>query len=64
VGRWGTALARPSARSSAPRIVWNNLNYQTVRTNFDTFGGEMAKQQKYPEVYRILVSEGGRSSRR
>jgi benzoylformate decarboxylase len=22
-----------------------------VRTNFDTFGGEMAKQQKYPEVY-------------
>ncbi|HXD96886.1 MAG TPA: thiamine pyrophosphate-binding protein [Candidatus Acidoferrum sp.] len=32
-------------------LVWNNLNYQTVRTNFDTFGGEMAKQQKYPEVY-------------
>ena len=32
-------------------IVWNNLNYQTVRTNFHTFGGEMAKQQKYPEVY-------------
>jgi thiamine pyrophosphate-dependent acetolactate synthase large subunit-like protein len=22
-----------------------------VRTNFHTFGGEMAKQKKYPEVY-------------
>jgi benzoylformate decarboxylase len=32
-------------------LVWNNLNYQTVRTNFHSFGGEMAKQQKYPEVY-------------
>ena len=32
-------------------IVWNNLNYQTVRTNFHTFGGEMAKQKKYPEVF-------------
>jgi len=32
-------------------LVWNNLNYQTVRTNFHTFGGEMAKQEKYPEVY-------------
>ena len=32
-------------------LVRNNLNYQTVRTNFDTFGGEMAKQQKYPEVH-------------
>ena len=32
-------------------IVWNNVNYQTVRTNFHTFGGEMAKQKKYPEVY-------------
>src|SRR6266851_5738235 len=32
-------------------IVWNNLNYQTVRTNFHTFGGEMAKQKRYPEVY-------------
>ena len=32
-------------------LVWNNLNYQTVRTNFHTFGGEMAKQQKYPEVF-------------
>jgi thiamine pyrophosphate-dependent acetolactate synthase large subunit-like protein len=32
-------------------IVWNNVNYQTVRVNFHTFGGEMAKQNKYPEVY-------------
>jgi benzoylformate decarboxylase len=32
-------------------IVWNNLNYQTVRTNFAAWGGEMAKQNKYPEVY-------------
>ena len=32
-------------------IVWNNLNYQTVRTNFHSFGGEMAKQKQYPEVY-------------
>src|SRR5215471_11366012 len=32
-------------------IVWNNLNYQTVRTNFDTFGGEMAKRKQYPEVF-------------
>jgi thiamine pyrophosphate-dependent acetolactate synthase large subunit-like protein len=32
-------------------IVWNNMNYQTVRTNFAAFGGEMAKQNKYPEVY-------------
>lgn len=41
------------ARYSLPilTIVWNNLNYQTVRTNFHTFGGEMAKQNKYPEVY-------------
>ncbi len=32
-------------------MVWNNVNYQTVRTNFHAFGGEMAKQNKYPEVY-------------
>jgi thiamine pyrophosphate-dependent acetolactate synthase large subunit-like protein len=32
-------------------IVWNNLNYQTVRTNFAAWGGEMVKQNKYPEVY-------------
>jgi benzoylformate decarboxylase len=41
------------ARYSLPilTIVWNNVNYQTVRTNFAAFGGEMAKQNKYPEVY-------------
>jgi benzoylformate decarboxylase len=41
------------ARYSLPilTIVWNNINYQTVRTNFAAFGGEMAKQNKYPEVY-------------
>jgi benzoylformate decarboxylase len=41
------------ARYSLPilTIVWNNVNYQTVRTNFATFGGEMAKQNKYPEVF-------------
>ena len=32
-------------------IVWNNLNYRTVRTNFAAWGGEMVKQNKYPEVY-------------
>jgi thiamine pyrophosphate-dependent acetolactate synthase large subunit-like protein len=32
-------------------IVWNNANYQTVRTNFAAWGGEMAKQNKYPEVH-------------
>ncbi|NJR32097.1 MAG: hypothetical protein HC778_03555, partial [Chamaesiphon sp. CSU_1_12] len=41
------------ARYSLPilTIVWNNLNYQTVRTNFAAWGGEMVKQNKYPEVY-------------
>ncbi|MGQ4808677.1 Benzoylformate decarboxylase [Candidatus Entotheonellaceae bacterium PAL068K] len=41
------------ARYSLPilTLVWNNTNYQTVRTNFAAFGGEMAKQNKYPEVY-------------
>lgn len=32
-------------------IVWNNVNYQTVRVNFTAWGGEMAKQNKFPEVY-------------
>ncbi len=41
------------ARYSLPilTIVWNNRNYQTVRTNFHTHGGEFAKANKYPEVY-------------
>ena len=32
-------------------IVWNNLNYQTVRTNFHGYGEEFAKSNKYPEVF-------------
>lgn len=32
-------------------LVWNNLNYQTVRTNFHSYGEEFAKQNKYPEVF-------------
>ena len=32
-------------------IVWNNVNYQTVRVNFAAWGGEMAKQNKFPETY-------------
>jgi len=41
------------ARYSLPilTIVWNNLNYQTVRTNFAAHGEEFAKQNKYPEVF-------------
>ena len=25
-------------------VVWNNLNYQTVRTNFASWGGELASR--------------------
>ncbi len=32
-------------------IVWNNLNYQTVRTNFAGYGEDFAKQNKYPETF-------------
>jgi benzoylformate decarboxylase len=41
------------ARYSLPilTIVWNNLNYQTVRTNFAAHGDEFVKQNKYPEVF-------------
>jgi thiamine pyrophosphate-dependent acetolactate synthase large subunit-like protein len=41
------------ARYSLPilTIVWNNLNYQTVRTNFAAHGEEFVKQNKYPEVF-------------
>src|SRR5215468_1375930 len=52
--RWrGASGFWTMARYSLPilTVVWNNLNYQTVRTNFHTFGGEMAKQERYPEVY-------------
>ena len=32
-------------------VVWNNMNYQTVRTNFAAWGGNMKDQNKYPETY-------------
>ena len=32
-------------------VVWNNMNYQTVRTNFARWGGNMADMNKYPETY-------------
>ena len=41
------------ARYSLPilTIVWNNMNYQTVRTNFAAWGGNMKKENKYPETF-------------
>ncbi len=41
------------ARYSLPilTIVWNNMNYQTVRTNFAAWGGNMKEQNKYPETF-------------
>ena len=41
------------ARYSLPilTVVWNNMNYQTVRTNFAAWGGNMKDQNKYPETY-------------
>ena len=32
-------------------VVWNNMNYQTVRTNFAAWGGNMKAQNKYPETF-------------
>ncbi len=32
-------------------VVWNNMNYQTVRVNFASWGGNMKEQNKYPETY-------------
>ncbi len=32
-------------------VVWNNQNYQTVRTNFAAWGGNMKDQNKYPETF-------------
>ena len=32
-------------------IVWNNMNYQTVRTNFASWGGNMKRENKYPETF-------------
>ena len=41
------------ARYSLPilTVVWNNMNYQTVRTNFAAWGGSMKAQDKYPETF-------------
>lgn len=32
-------------------IVWNNMQYQTVRTNFASWGGSMKEQNRYPETF-------------
>ena len=41
------------ARYSLPilTVVWNNLQYQTVRANFAAWGGNMKAQNRYPETY-------------
>lgn len=32
-------------------VVWNNMQYQTVRANFAAWGGNMQDQNKYPETF-------------
>ncbi len=32
-------------------VVWNNMQYQTVRTNFADWGGHFREQNRYPETY-------------
>jgi len=32
-------------------VVWNNMQYQTVRTNFAAWGGNMQGQNRYPETF-------------
>lgn len=41
------------ARYQAPvlTLVWNNENYQTVRYNFDAYGGHMAQTEQYIGMY-------------
>jgi benzoylformate decarboxylase len=41
------------ARYSLPilTIIWNNLQYQTVRTNFAAWGGNFKAQNRYPETF-------------
>lgn len=41
------------ARYSLPilTVVWNNMQYQTVRTNFADWGGSMKAQNRYPETF-------------
>jgi benzoylformate decarboxylase len=41
------------ARYSLPilTVVFNNMQYQTVRTNFASWGGSMKSQNRYPETF-------------
>ena len=41
------------ARYSLPilTVVWNNMQYQTVRQNFAAWGGNMKDQNRYPETF-------------
>ena len=41
------------ARYSLPilTIIWNNLQYQTVRANFAAWGGSFKSQNRYPETF-------------
>ncbi len=32
-------------------VVWNNMQYQTVRNNFARWGGNMKEQNRYPETF-------------
>ena len=32
-------------------VVWNNMQYQTVRNNFARWGGNMKDQNRYPETF-------------
>ncbi len=32
-------------------VVWNNMQYQTVRTNFAAWGGNMKDKNRYPETF-------------
>lgn len=32
-------------------VVWNNMQYQTVRNNFARWGGNMEAQNRYPETF-------------
>ena len=32
-------------------VVWNNMQYQTVRTNFASWGGNMKDKNRYPETF-------------
>lgn len=54
----GSVMYGPSgfwtmARYSLPilTVVWNNMQYQTVRTNFAAWGGNMKDQNRYPETF-------------